>query len=705
MQFLLKIDTHAITSTERKDIQQRVTEILRNRIDQFGVQEPLITKQGVDGIMVQLPGLTDRRRAMDIITKTAHLEFKLVSDDLKLLARAEKGAIPKDYEYLPDNTTTNRLLLEKKALLGGDHLKDIFVGFDNYGTALVHLQFDPIGARMFENITTHNVHRQLAIVLDGKIHSAPVINEPISASKAQISGNFTTEEAQDLALVLRAGSLPAPVKIIEERTIGPTLGQDSIRQGLRAIIAGGILVFLFMPAYFFIAGLIADIGLMVYALSVIGLLAFFQAALTLPGIAGFILSIGMAVDANILITERIREEIDTGKKTYSAVQAGYSRAFSAILDSNITTLISSVLLYYFGTGPVKGFAVTLSIGVLASMFSALFVTRIIFDYLTQHNPRFPLKMVRLFAKPTHIHFLGYRKWAYLFSLLTLMVGLFGIFGRGYQNFGLDFKGGTLVQVGFSQPIATEIFRKQLQQQGLKDFTLQPYGDTGLNRFIIKTADNSITPIENASRYFADAKKYQILKVDRVGPSASEDLRQKAITAILLSFVGILIYLGWRFKWPFALAAVIALLHDILFTIGLYALSGRDINLATVAAILTIMGYSVNDTIITFDRMRDNLKKMPKAPFQEVLELSINQTLGRTILTSTTTILTVIAIFFFGGQAINDFAFTLLVGFCVGIYSTIFVATSLVTDWKIYRNKPQNNQSLNHHQLDKMRRTS
>jgi len=364
-------------------------ETIRNRVDQFGVSEPEIIPQSDDRILIQLPGIKDPVRAKKLIGKTALLEFKLL-DEEHSLDDALKGNIPPGssiaYGYKINRETGHRTkmsyLVKNKTLLTGESLEDARVRIsDRFGEPYVALKFNSQGAKDFDRITAENVKKRLAIVLDGVVHSAPVIQERISGGHAQVTGTFTMDEARDLAIVLRAGALPAPVIILEERTVGPSLGQDSVDQGIRSIIIGGILVILFMMVYYRLSGTIADIALILNIVIIMGALAGFQATLTLPGIAGIVLVIGMAVDANVLIFERIREELRTGKTPRAAVTGGYSKAFVTIIDANITTLIAALVLFQFGTGPVKGFAVTLSIGIIASMFTAIFVTRIVYDYL------------------------------------------------------------------------------------------------------------------------------------------------------------------------------------------------------------------------------------------------------------------------------------------------------------------------------------
>lgn len=685
MQMLLKVDLSKVPAENQDDASERVTEIIRNRIDEFGVREPVISKQGREHVVVQLPGVTDRQRAIDIVSRTAHLEFKLVSEDSALTKKAEEGQPVDGYDYVEYKGPMgiSKILLQKEAALTGDHLTSASVGFDQYGTAIVQLQFDKEGAKKFDQVTFQNVGKQLAIVLDGKVHSAPVIRDRIPNGQAQISGNFSASEASDLALVLRAGALPAPVEIIEERTVGASLGKDSIEKSLKAGLFGTAFVFVFILGYYLLSGLIAGIGLLVYITILVGSLAALGATWTLPGIAGFILSIGMAVDANVLIFERMREEKATGKMARAVVSAGYHKAFSSILDSNLTTLLTSLLLFIFGTGPVKGFAVTLSAGIVASMFSALVVTRVIFDFLTRQNPKLNLNMFQ-WIKPTKINFLKGRFWAYGFSVLTIAIGIFTFFVRGNSNYGVEFTGGTMIHLSFSQPMDAGKLRDSLEKNQVKASSIQRYGELTENQFIIKIAETDSNKIKSIVDKVSSENPATIMKVDQVGPTVSGQLTEKALWAVLWSALGILVYLAWRFEWKFALAAVVALFHDTLFAFGVYSLSGREITLPIVAAILTIMGFSVNDTIVTFDRVRDNVKTMKKTSFSEIVNVSVNQTLSRTLLTSLTTMISTLCLFVFGGGDIKDFAFVLLIGFGVGVYSTIFVASSLVVDWKAHR---------------------
>ena len=374
----------------RKNAIDQALEIIRNRIDQFGVSEPEITRQGTDQMLVQLPGVRDPERAINLIGKTALLEFKLVDEEGNI-DEALKGRTPEGDVLLynrsmdPQTGAVRKIpyLLKEKTLMTGEYLKDARVALDTqFHSPYVALEFDDIGGKLFEQITGTNVKKRLAIILDDNVYSAPVIQERIPGGRAQITGRFDTKEASDLAIVLRAGALPAPVKVIEQRTVGPSLGQDSIHQGIISTLISAALVVLFMIFYYKFSGVIADIALVLNIVLTMAALALFRATLTLPGIAGLVLSVGMAVDANILIHERIKEELKAGKTIRAAIDQGYHRAFSAIIDSNLTTLISGIILYQFGTGPVKGFAVTLSIGILANIFTAVYVTRWVFDFYT-----------------------------------------------------------------------------------------------------------------------------------------------------------------------------------------------------------------------------------------------------------------------------------------------------------------------------------
>ncbi len=673
MHLVLKVDTSKIPPKDREDAVERALEVIRNRIDEFGVKEPSIARQGLDEIVLQLPGVTDRKRALNIIGRTAQLEFKLVVDNPELLRMALAGEdIPPEYQVLYDEEG-RPYLLERKALLTGEAVKKAYVSFDQFNQPVVSLELTPEGAKEFARITGENVGRDLAIVLDGKVQSAPVIRERISGGRAMISGRFTPQSAQDLALILRVGALPAPMKVVEERTVGPLLGQDSIRRGIKSALIGALLVFAFMIFYYRLSGLIADLALLFNVIIILGGLGLFKATLTLPGIAGIILTLGMAVDANVLINERIKEELRAGSPLRTAIRAGYDKAFLTIVDSNLTTLIAALMLFQFGTGPIKGFAVTLSIGILASMFTSIVFTRLIFEILLEVTNLSTLPMASFFTN-SKFDFLSKRKLAYALSLAIIGGGIVTFFVRGDSMFGIDFAGGYLQEYQFPKKVSTDQLRTELNELGIKDAVIQRFRDDE-RMVIIRTKEDVVEKVEND---FSSKFSGTLLRVERVGPSIGKLLKKKATLAVVWSLLGILIYIAFRFHHlNFAIAAVIALLHDVLVALSFLAFTGRQLDLLIITALLTIAGYSVNDTIVIYDRVREKRRVMKRASLYEVINTAINETLGRTIITSLTTLLVVLSIYLFGGEVLNDFAFTLLVGIISGTYSTIFIASPLV----------------------------
>ncbi|MBU1084542.1 MAG: protein translocase subunit SecD, partial [Candidatus Omnitrophica bacterium] len=594
MHLILQVDTSKLTPEEAKDAPQRALEVIRNRIDEFGVLEPVIQLQGKDRLLVQLPGITDRERAKQIIGKTAHLEFRLVESDPDIMKKVSAGEGPEGYEIKimkRRDGESESVILQKEVVLTGDMLVDATTEFSQqgFGQPYVSLELNDKGGDLFADITDKNVGRRLAIVLDGEVYTAPVIRERIPSGRAQITGNFSLQEAKDISLILRAGALPAPVKIIEERSVGPALGKDSVEKGIRAIIMGGLAVLVFMAAYYLLAGIVADLALVLNILIITGALSYFGATLTLPGIAGLVLTIGMAVDANVLIFERIREESKVGKALRAAIHAGYDKAFWTILDANVTTLITALILFQFGTGPVRGFATTLSIGILASMFTALFVTRLILDLITMNNTRMlKLRMMQFFSQP-NIQFIKIRKIAYGVSILVIAVGLTMFFQRGAKNYGIDFTGGTLLQFKFTQTVTAQEVRETLTDIDLGEAAIQKVGDG--KEMIIRSYGGKTDDIVKALENKFGPGSFQVMRVESVGPAVGADLRQAAVKAMLFAMIGICIYISFRFEFRFAITAIIALIHDVAVSLGLIAFTGREISLPVIAALLTIVGYS------------------------------------------------------------------------------------------------------------------
>ena len=679
MHLVLRVETAKVPVEAREDATERALEVIRNRIDEFGVKEPSIHRQGTEGIIVQLPGITDRERALEIIGRTAHLEFRLVADDPELIRRSAAGDVPPGYEL--QTVEGEQLLLEQAAALTGDALTTAAVRFDEsrFNEPIVGLTFNAQGGRKFADLTARNVGRRLAIVLDGKLQSAPRINEAIPGGEAVITGRFTPDEATDLALVLRVGALPAPVVIEEERTVGPLLGQDSIRKGIRATLVGGALVLLFMAGYYLFSGLIADLALVLNLLIILGGLGMFNATLTLPGIAGIILTLGMAVDANVLVNERIREELKTGRTLRQAIANGYNKAFTAIFDSNVTTLIAAFLLFQFGTGPIRGFAVTLTIGLIASMFTAVVVTRVIFELLLRAGWLTGLPMLSL-IRPTSIDFVKLRTICYVGSLVLVIGGVGYFLKLGAEAYGIDFTGGQLQHYAFQRPVAVEQVREAVKAADVSGASIQQFGDP--REVVVRTAGDTMTLVkQQVAQAFPD-NPVTVQRVEQVGPSVGRDLRRRAWLAIAWSMVGISAYVGVRFRrWSYGVAGIVALLHDVLITVAALALTHRPISLELVAALLTIAGYSINDTIVIYDRIRELLRTLRKTTLTAVVNLAVNQMLSRTLLTSGVTLLTVIALLFYGGEVLNAFAFALLVGFLSGVYSTVYIASPLLIAWE------------------------
>jgi SecD/SecF fusion protein len=697
--FLVEMDTNALAqASEASSALSQAVEVLRKRVDKFGVAEPVIQPQGSDRILVQLPGLSqaEKESAMRTIQRAAYLEFRLVSPTSEQDLR--DGIIPPGFEIMrrreraPDGKEVIReVVVSKKAEMNGSGIKSAMPARDNIGNFEIHFSFETDAARDFARITRENVGQRLAIILDGELYSDPVIRVPIETGSGTISGQFDVKEAYELANVLQ-NPLRAPLKIIESREVDPTLGRDSINSGVKAALIGTIAVAVFMLVYYLFAGVVANVALMLNIVILLGVMCSIGTTLTLPGIAGIVLTIGMAVDANVLIFERIREELRAGKSIRGAVSAGYSKAFSTIFDSNLTTLISSVILAYMGTGPIKGFGVTLTIGVSVSLFTALVVTRMIFDWLLAKNLLKNLNMLHL-VRDTKINFLKYGMPTFIASWLIVAIGLgYGLFVRGSDVLGVEFAGGNTITMNFVQKIEVDQLRAAATEAKVGDVLIAYQRDVASQKENLRITTKNVEIakgegqkdpadrlVDHLRAKFPEAK-FQVASVDRVGPTVGVEIRNTAIYAMFIVMFGILVYVAFRYEFSFAVASVIALLHDVLITMGIYFLSGRELNATTVAALLTIVGFSINDTIVIFDRIREDLKLGMRGTFAEVINKAINETLSRTIITSGTVFLATIALYIFGGGVINDFAFTFLVGILIGTYSSIYIASFIVLKW-------------------------
>ena len=710
----LRLTREKINFVRQNAVDQSL-EIIRNRVDQFGVGEPVIVRQGEAEIVVQLPGV-ENERAKELINKTAQLEFKLValhnvnleelvdqamatgqwqeSNDAELLKKlnlALQASLPKGTEIAfqsieneqTQQESKNPILLESPVLMTGDMVKDARVGYGGqFNDPMVSIDLTSDGSDTFADITEANVNRRLAIVLDGVVRSAPNITEPIFGGSAQISGSFTHSEASDLAIVLRVGALPAPVETIQNMTVGASLGKDSINKGLMSGLFGALTVLVFMVIYYRLSGVIADMSLALNILFLFSGLAMLGATLTLPGIAGIILSIGMAVDANVLIFERMREEFTLGKTARSGVDTGFEKAFSSIVDSQVTTLITALALFLFGTGPIKGFAVTLSLGIIFNLFAVLFCTRLVYEWLFNRKKKLHELKFMQFVKKPDFNFMGIRKIAFTLSALLVIFGTVAFVEilLGKANLGVDFSGGSLLQYKAEQPFQLDPIRSALKKENFGSVDLQQV--TGENRLIVKVKRTEDTVGHLGDEITAvlaqQPGKFTLESQSEIGSSVSDVLRNKAIEAIAISLLGVLLYLAIRFDFSFGLAAAAATFHDVLVVLGICWIIDVEINLLLVTALLTLAGYSLNDSVVVFDRIRENMGRFHERAFEEVVNISINDTLGRSMVTSLTTSLVLVALFFFGGSAIHDFSFALLTGVIVGTYSSIFIASPLLS---------------------------
>lgn len=664
-----------------KDLLDQAVEVIRKRVDQYGVSEPVITPQGSDRILVQIAGLDTQQiaEAKSQLQRVAKLEFALVDEGgpahvARILAGEEimdPSYVLKKYKLNKEGTEETQILVKRRPALTGEHIKQAFAYYDRQGYG-VSLELDAEGAKIFDEIASKNKGHQMAILLDGEVMSAPTLQSDYYGGHAQITGHFTDKEARDLASALE-NPLRVPVQIEETRSVSATLGTDSVRSGLFAGLTGLALVVAFVFLYYRFAGLIAIFGLLINIVLLFGIMAMFRFTLTLPGIAGIILTIGMAVDANVLIYERLREEMAAGKSLAAALNGAYDKAFSAIFDANATTLITALILFWQATGSVKGFAVTLTVGIIASMFSALLVTRTAFRWMVDKGWLKRLSMLDLIPKKK-FDFLG-KRWIAAILSLVLLGGSIAIFAmRGEHNFGIDFRGGDLLIIDSSQPITIAEARTALKDSNI---VIQFEREGTKEMLTFRSDQGSSESVLNKLRETFPDRGIVAVAQETVGAQIGMEFARRALIALGLGMIAILVYVTLRFEFSFALGAVVALLHDIVITLGIFSFIGGELSLVMVGAILTIAGYSINDTIVVFDRIREGLKQGERGTVQTLMNNSINETLGRTILTGGTTLLSVVALYFFGGAVLRDFSFAILVGILVGTYSSIFIAAPIV----------------------------
>ena len=787
--------------------------VLRNRIDRFGVTQPNIQKLGNSGrILVELPGVKEPERVRKLLQGTASLEFwptytneeierylaeanarlaeiqaaeevaapvaeeavaeedALLAEELKqaegdaaseaemlkqnplfalLQPSGARGHACIGYAHYADTAQINKYFAmpqikqlfppefkpmwtvkasamdpnenifelvaikatsrDGKAPLDGGVVTDARVQYGNTGASPeVSMTMNAEGANVWARMTKDNIGRQIAIVLDGMVYSYPNVQSEIAGGSSQITGNFTLEEAEDLANVLKSGKLPAPATIIQEQVVGPSLGAESINAGLISFVIAFFLVLLYMLFFYRGAGLVADIALLCNVVLLFGTLVSFGAVLTLPGIAGLVLTLGMAVDANVIIYERVKEELRAGKGLSKAIADGYSNAYSAIIDGQITTLLTGIVLFIFGSGPVQGFATTLIIGIITSVLTSIFITRIIFDDRVSKGKSiaFDNKLTRNFLQNTHVDFIGKKKIAYIVSGTLILISLVSIFTKGF-TYGVDFTGGRTYVVRFDQPVTAEDVRAAALAEFDGAVEVKQFG--GESQMKITTqylVENESTEadaeVENKlynslKGFFADDLTFEeftstldnpngIISSDKVGPTIANDITRDAIIAVIIALFVIFAYIAVRFRgWTWGLGGVTGLAHTALIVIGFFSLfSGilpfsLDIDQTFIAAILTIIGYAINDTVVIFDRIREYKELHPKADFRQNVNEALNSTLSRTMNTSLTTLVTMLAIAIFGGEVIRGLAVALILGIVIGTYASIFIATPIMYD--------------------------
>ena len=660
----------SLTGTELKALMEQVKAVMEKRVNEFGLTEPVIAIENENRIRIELPGAQDAQAAIEMIGQTAQLSFRTTDGALVVDGKNVKNAISQPYQGY------------EASLIG---------------TYVVALEFDATGATNFEAATRaimngqieseseQYLDNQILILLDDNVISEPLVTSVITGTNAQITGSFNQETSSSLAALIRGGSLPVALTEVQTEVVGPTLGLDAASNSFLAGAIGIALILIIMLVFYRMMGLVADLSLMLYILIVLWVMIGLQAVLTLPGIAGIILSVGMAVDSNVIIFSRIREEISLGKSIRVAVQAGYKRAISTITDSQITTIIAAIILYQFGTGSVRGFATTLLIGIIASLFTAVLVSQLFLSLLAE-SKHFgtekafgATKQKELNTKATFT-FIAHRKIFYIASVAVLIIGL-GVGGiRGY-NLGIDFTGGTMIQLNMGREVAVDDIKAALNEHAITA-DIQHAGENN-EKIVLKTTQ----VLSNEERVELSDSLYQSFSVSTsesefieqaglIGPSVGSQLKENALKAILLSALAMLAYIAFRFKWKFGLAAIITLFHDALMLLAFYGLFHVQLNSPFIAGLLIVIGYSINDTIVIFDRIRENMIYMKKSNLETLIDSSINQSIGRSVMTSVTTVVAILPLIVISGDAIRAFALPLIVGVTLGTVSSITIASGL-----------------------------
>ncbi len=702
---LAKLDSTAVADTAA--VQAQDTAAFEAQFPLFAKLHPMVDEQG------QIYGGPVIGRAMSFDTAAVNRYMQLpqvkalLPRDIKLfwgIKSADPAGTVYDLYAIKANTR------DGKAPLDGGVVTEAREEYSQHGAAAeVSMVMNATGARTWARMTADNIGRSIAIVLDGYVYSAPRVNGEIEGGRSSITGQFTIQEAKDLANVLKSGKLPAPARIIQDTVVGPSLGQESINAGMMSFILAFILVLIYMVFYYHTAGMVAGIALICNLFFLLGVLVSFGAVLTLPGIAGIVLTMGMAVDANVIIYERVKEELRAGKGLALSLKEGFKNAMSAIIDGNLTTLITGIVLFFFGTGPVQGFATTLIIGILTSLFCAIFITRLIFSAMLNKgkNIRFSNRYTENFLVHTHVNFISMRKISYIISGLLILATVVSLATRGL-SYGVDFSGGRAFVVRFDQPVTANEVRSALHPvfEGTS-YEVKQFGKENQMRIVTQykyddAGDNVTAEIEGmlykalaplmaqqltqAEFQTTQISPYGIISSDKVGPSVAHDITVNSFIAVLFSLIAIGLYIIVRFKrWQWGVGSVISLAHDALITIGIFSLLygilpfTMDVDQSFIAAILTIIGYSINDNVIIFDRIREYQTLYPKRSIRDNINNAINSTLARTVNTSGTTFVVLLAIFLFGGEVIRGFIFALMFGVVIGTYSSVFVATPIAYD--------------------------
>ncbi len=693
-------ETANIGEVERQEKLSKAIEIIGERINGLGVAEPVIRAVGNNRIEVQLPGVNtkDNPEIVSSVQKPARLEFRLV---YPFGTPQTLGDTPAGYEILPleqdvrGQTVTEEVFIKRIPAMTGEGVSGAYPVMDEFGRFKISLRFDDAGAKRFAAVTREiaeysqqliqqsgntNARARLAIVLDGKLYSAPGVEKEIDGGSAEISGSFSQREAVELANVLN-NPLDLPLQIKEQYEVGPSLAADSVASGKLAFLIGTALTAAFIIFFYTTGGLLAVVAMTLNVVIILGVMASIGATLTMPGIAGIVLTIGMSVDSNILIFERMREELKLGKSLASALEAGFEKAFSAILDGNLTTLITAGIMIVLGTGPVKGFGVTLAIGIFSTMFAALVISRLFLNWAIYGGV---VKKMSMFSvlENTNYDFLKYARGAFIASWVVVLAGVATVAIKGEKIYGIDFSGGDQVSLSFKQKIAPADVRKVAAAQGIDDISIDETTQIGGDTQVLRLT----TPFDKAKALVTELQSaypqadLQIVSEARIGPTVGDEIKANAGWAIFWSLVLILVYVAFRFEIGYGIGAVVSTLHDVLITIGIFVMIGGQFNASMVAAILLIVGYSINDTIVVFDRIREELTLNPSASLKNVINRSLNLTLSRTIITGGTTFLTAIVLATVAGGEVRDLAITLIIGVITGTFSSLFIASPIFFWW-------------------------